>query len=133
VLAALVVSLRGELIATRAELARAVTRIAELEARLAANSGNSSKPSSSDGLAKPAPKPRPLRRKTGRRPGGQPGHDRTTLRQVAKPKHEIAHEPAACTGCGCSLAGRPITSVERRQSFDLPPIRVDVTESARGA
>ncbi|WP_346278607.1 IS66 family transposase [Pseudonocardia sp.] len=127
-LAALVVSLREELIATRVELARAVTRIAELEARLAANSGNSSKPPSSDGLAKPAPKPRSLRKKTGRRPGGQSGHDGTTLRQVAKPKHEIAHEPGPCTGCGCSLAGRPITAIERRQQFDLPPICIEVTE-----
>ena len=124
----MVVSLREELIATRAELARAVTRIAELEARLAANSGNSSKPPSSDGLAKPAPKPRSLRKKTGRRPGGQSGHDGTTLRQVAKPKHEIAHEPGPCTGCGCSLAGRPITAIERRQQFDLPPICIEVTE-----
>jgi transposase len=128
VLAALVVSLREELIDTRAELARAVTRIAELEARLAANSGNSSKPPSSDGLAKPAPKPRSLRKKTGRKPGGQPGHDGTTLRHVAEPKHEVVHEPGACAGCGCPLAGRPITAVERRQSFDLPPVCIEVTE-----
>ena len=44
VLVALVVSLREELVATRAELERARTRIAELEVRLAANSANSSKP-----------------------------------------------------------------------------------------
>lgn len=124
----MVVSLRAELIDTRAELARAVSRIAELEARLSANSGNSSKPPSSDGLAKPAPKPRSLRKKTGRKPGGQPGHDGTTLRQVAKPKYEIAYEPGPCTGCGCSLAGRPITAIERRQSFDLPPVCIEVTE-----
>jgi hypothetical protein len=103
-----------------------VTRIAELEARLAANSGNSSKPPSSDGLAKPAPKPRSLR-KTNRKPGGQHGHDGTTLRQVAKPKHETAHEPGPCTGCGCSLSGRPVTAIERRQRFDLPPIFIEVT------
>src|SRR6266511_4419313 len=128
VLAALVVSLREELIVTRTELERALTRIAELEARLATNSGNSSKPPSSDGLAKPAPKPRSLRKKTDRKPGGQPGHDGTTLRQVAKPRHEVVHEPGPCTGCGCSLSGRPITAVERRQQFDLPPICVEVTE-----
>ncbi len=79
VLAALVVSLREELIVTRTELERALTRIAELEARLATNSGNSSKPPSSDGLAKPAPKPRSLRKKTDRKPGGQPGHDAMPL------------------------------------------------------
>lgn len=128
VLAALVVSLRQELVETRAELQRALTRIAEVEARLAANSGNSSRPPSSDGLAKPAPKPRSRRKKTDRKPGGQHGHDGTTLRQVAKPKHEIRHEPGPCTGCGCSLSGRPITAVERRQQFDLPPICIEVTE-----
>ena len=123
----MVVSLREELIETRAELQRALTRIAELEARLAANSGNSSRPPSSDGLAKPAPKPRSLRKKTDRKPGGRHGHDGTTLRQVAKPQHEIAHEPGPCTGCGCPLSGRPITAVERRQQFDLPPICIEVT------
>jgi transposase len=64
VLVALVVSLREELAATRAELELARTRIAELEARLAAKSGNSSKPPSSDGLSKPPPKTRSLRAKT---------------------------------------------------------------------
>ncbi len=123
----MVVSLREELIETRAELQRALTRIAELEARLAANSGNSSRPPSSDGLAKAAPKPRSLRKKTDRKPGGRHGHDGTTLRQVAKPQHEIAHEPGPCTGCGCPLSGRPITAVERRQQFDLPPICIEVT------
>ncbi len=79
-------------------------------------------------MAKPAPKPRSLRKKTDRKPGGQHGHDGTTLRQVAKPKHEVVHEPGPCSGCGCSLSGRPVTAVERRQQFDLPPICIEVTE-----
>jgi transposase len=128
VLVALVVSLRKELTAARAELEQARTRIAELEARLAANSGNSSKPPSSDGLAKPAPKTRSLRGKTRRGPGGQPGHEGTTLRQVDRPDHEVAHEPGPCGGCGWSLSGRPVTAIERRQSFDLPPVKIEVTE-----
>lgn len=128
VLVALVVSLREELVASRAELERAQSRIVELEARLAANSGNSSKPPSSDGLAKPAPKTRSLRAKTRREPGGQPGHDGTTLRQVARPDHEVPHEPGPCGGCGRSLSGRPVTAIERRQSFDLPPVKIEVTE-----
>lgn len=128
VLAALVVSLREELTVSRAELERAQRRIAELEARLAANSGNSSKPPSSDGLAKPAPKTRSLRAKTRREPGGQPGHDGTTLRQVDRPDHEVPHEPGPCGDCGRSLSGRPVTAIERRQSFDLPPVKIEVTE-----
>jgi transposase len=134
VLAALVVSLREELVATQALLSRttealeqALERIAELEARLASNSKNSSKPPSSDGLAKPAPKTRSLRGKTARKPGGQPGHEGRTLSQVARPQHTKVHEPGSCR-CGRSLAGRPITAVERRQCFDLPPVAVEVTE-----
>jgi transposase len=142
VLAALVVSLRAELSAAQAvveqlgahlvtareELGKAQQRIAELEAQARKNSRNSSKPPSSDGLGKPAPKPKSLRRKTGRKPGGQDGHQGRTLRQVADPDHEVPHEPGCCAGCQRPLAGRPITGVERRQEFDLPPLKIEVTE-----
>jgi transposase len=135
VLAALVASLRGELAETagalaqaRAELAHARERIAELEARLKQNPRNSSKPPSSEGLAKPAPRPRSLRKKSGRKPGGQDGHKGTTLAQVAGPDREVRHEPGGCAGCGARLAGRPVTGVERRQVFDLQPVRAEVTE-----
>jgi len=126
VLAALVVSLRAELAEKRSELDRALERIAELEARLKQNSRNSSKPPSSEGLAKPAP--RSLRKKSGRRPGGQDGHKGTTLVQVARPDREVRHEPGCCGRCGAGLAGRPVTGVERHQVFDLPPVRAEVTE-----
>lgn len=119
VLAALVVSLRGE-------LAAALERVSDLEARLAQNSRNSSKPPSSDGLGKPPP--RSLRKKSGRRPGGQDGHRGSTLMQVADPARRVQHEPAACAGCGAALAGRPVTGVECRQVFDLPPMAIEVTE-----
>jgi transposase len=133
VLAALVASLRRELAGalamveeTREDLGRARERIAELEAQLRQNPRNSSKPPSSEGLGKPAP--RSLRTKSGRKPGGQDGHKGATLMQVARPDREIRHEPGACRGCGADLAGRPVTGVERRQVFDLPPVRVEVTE-----
>jgi len=135
VLAALVVSLRGELAEAagaleqaRAELADAREQIAGLEARLRQNPRNSSRPPSSEGLAKPAPKPRSLRKKSGRKPGGQDGHKGTTLAQVARPDREIRHEPGCCGRCGAGLAGRPVTGVERRQVFDLQPVRAEVTE-----
>jgi transposase len=126
VLAALVVSLRQELAQTRAELQRARERIAELEARLKQNSRNSSRPPSGEGLGKPAP--RSLRTKSGRRPGGQAGHEGTTLAQVARPDREVRHEPGGCGRRGAGLAGRPVTGVERRQVFDMPPVMVMVTE-----
>ena len=72
-LAALVASLRremaemaGVLARARTELAGARERIAGLEARLNQNPRNSSKPLSSEGLAKPAPMPRSLRKRSGR-------------------------------------------------------------------
>jgi transposase len=47
---------------------------------------------------------------------------------VAEPDREVRHEPGSCSGCGAGLAGRPVTGVERRQVFDLPPVMVKVTE-----
>ena len=38
------------------------------------------------------------------------------------------HEPGPCGGCGADLADAPEVGVERRQVFDLPPMRVRVTE-----
>jgi len=50
------------------------------------------------------------------------------LAQVARPDRERRHEPGCCGRCGAALAGRPVTGVERRQVFDLPPVKVMVTE-----
>jgi transposase len=126
VLAALVISLRQELAEARAGLGRAQERIAELEVQLRQNPRNSSKPPSSEGLGKPAPKS--LRKRSGRKPGGQDGHAGRTLAQVARPDRERRHEPGCCGRCGVALAGRPVTGVDRRQVFDLPRVKVQVTE-----
>jgi transposase len=101
----------------------------DLQARLALNSTNSSKPPATDGLAKPAPKS--LREKTGRRPGGQPGHPGHTLLPVKNPdtvqEHRLGRCPCGrCTGVG--LHDQPVLAYERRQVFDLPHLRLAVTE-----
>jgi transposase len=101
--------------------------VAELRRQLGQHSQNSSKPPSSDSpFAKPAPKS--LRRRSGRKPGGQPGHPGSTLSMVDDPDETLRHEPGACGGCGAGLAGAAQVGVERRQVFDLPPMRVRVTE-----
>ena len=64
-------------------------RVQHLEARLAKDSHNSSKPPSSDGLNKP--KPKSSRTSSGRPTGGQPGHAGRTLRMVEKPDRQVSH------------------------------------------
>lgn len=119
-----------ELLALNAGLAvrleQALTRIAELEARLRQSSSNSSKPPSSDGLAKPAPKS--LRGRSGRRPGRPAGGEGVTLSRVVDPDVVVRHEPAVCAGCGGGLAGADVVGVARRQVFDVPEPKLVVTE-----
>ena len=97
-------------------------RVAELEARLGKNSRNSSRPPSSDGLAKPAPKS--LRRASGRKPGKQQGGQGFRLEPRSVPDQVRTHAPSECRGCGAGLADAPVIGVETRQVFDLPVIEL---------
>jgi transposase len=101
-------------------------RVAELEALLRKNSRTSSKPPSSDGPVKAPPRSR--REPTDRLPGKQPGESGFTLRQVEAPDEVVTHRPPACRGCGRSLRRAAVTSVEARQVFDLPEVRLRVVE-----
>ena len=100
-------------------------RVLELEARLAQNSRNSSKPPSSDGPSKP--KPKSLRKPGERPPGGQKGHKGNTLEKVAEPDWTVQHAPPAhCDGCQSPLPEAKVA--ETRQVFDLPTLGFEVTE-----
>ncbi|MCC6985178.1 MAG: IS66 family transposase [Anaerolineales bacterium] len=101
-------------------------RIQKLEDQLAKNSRNSGKPPSSDGYDQPAPKS--LRKRTRRRSGGQKGHTGETLKMVEKPDHIRVHRVAACTHCGHSMKRRKAIRAEKRQVFDVPPMKIEVTE-----
>jgi len=108
------------------ELARLNERVKELEDRLALNSRNSSQPPSSDRFVK---KTQSLRQRSGKKPGGQAGHPGRTLGFVDTPDRVLVHDPVTCARCGGPLAeARAGLSPERRQVFDLPPLKLEVTE-----
>ncbi len=92
--------------------------IRDLEARLAKDRHNSSKPPSSDGLKR---KPKSLRAKSGKKPGGQLGHRGETLRLVATPDEVVEHRPARCAHCQTPLTAAEVVLHERRQVHELPP------------
>jgi transposase len=63
-----------------------------------------------------------------RRPGKQPGAPGAHLAQVAEPDEVVEHVPDRCGGCGGELAGALLAGVEVRRVFDLPELRLAVTE-----
>jgi len=101
-------------------------QVQTLQEQVAKDSHNSHKPPSSDGLAKP--KPKSLRPKSGRPTGGQPGHPGHTLRRVEKPDRTVRQAVERCAHCGRALGQQTPDRVERRQVFDLPEPRLEVTE-----
>jgi transposase len=110
-------ALVAELLPLQEQLAQATARIKELEERLAKDSRTSSKPPSSDGLAR---LPRSSRRSSGKRPGGQAGHPGHTLSLVEHPDEVVGHRPQVCPQCSEDLS----RVAERRQVLDVPDIRL---------
>src|ERR1019366_39801 len=101
-------------------------RVEELEARLSKDSHNSSKPPSSDGLTK---KTRSLRVASGAKPGGQFGRVGKTLKRTHEVDVVIEHPLAQrCDACGIPLKTADARLDERRQVFDIPVARYQVTE-----
>jgi transposase len=102
-------------------------RVAELEARLAKDSHNSSKPPSSDPpFRKPAP--RSQRKASGRKPGGQKGHEGATRALVDEPDRLVVMALEGACSCGrCRSQIDANLLPERRQVIELV-IRREVTE-----
>lgn len=117
----------SELEFENAELKREVIELkaenVELKARLNSNSKNSSKPPSSDGFKR---KPAFSKKKKGKQ-GGQKGHKGQTLHQVENPDKIVECNPDKCN-CGHTFTKEQLVLSEKRQVFDLPQPRLEVTE-----
>ena len=118
-----VVALIQQLIAMNKALE---ARIQALEDQLAKNSRNSGKPPSSDGYGKPAPKS--LRKRHGRKSGGQPGHPGNTLKAVEQPDRIEVYQVVECQHCHSVLKDVKVEEQEKRQVFDIPRKKIEVTE-----
>jgi transposase len=123
---ALVEQLYAALAQQQEQFAQLQGRVKGLEDRLATTSRASHKPPSSDSFVNER---RSLRGPSLRKSGGQPGHPGATLEAVTEPDQTLLHEPLQCMTCGkvlSEVAGR--LGEERRQVFDLPPLKLEVTE-----
>lgn len=109
------------------QIARLSERVRELEARVAKDSHNSSKPPSSDPpFKKPAPKSR--RQRSGKKAGGQKDHPGATRALVENPEQTIVVPLAGVCRCGrdCGEIAAEVLP-ERRQVIELV-VRREVTE-----
>ena len=115
------------ILALQAQVQDLMARVSTLEAQIAKDSRNSSKPPSSDGYGKPHPKS--LHPPSGRKPGGQKGHPGQTLSPVESPDRIVVHTPESCP-CGYSgpFEEEADLPVPARQVLDLPPQRLIATE-----
>lgn len=110
----------------QADIQALKAQVKHLLERLAINSSNSSKPPSSDGFNKQT---RSLRKKSKKKTGGQKGHKGSRLPMSQKPDFTVLHQPQSCSSCGTSLQEvLPRVVDERRQVYDLPPLKVEVTQ-----
>lgn len=91
--------------------------------KLNKNSSNSSKPPSTD-----IKRTKSLRVGTGKKAGGQPGHRGNSLPMSIAPDKIIMHRAESCRGCGKDLRGVGGRVFESRQVYDIPPLRMEVTE-----
>jgi transposase len=121
-----IIQTQADLLAAQAaQIAQLQLQVQALTDQLNKNSRNSSKPPSSDGFKK---QPKSQRKKGHKRNGGQPGHVGETLEMVAEPDVIEAHALDQCPACDADLQGVSSHDMQKRQVFDVPPVRMVVTE-----
>lgn len=94
-------------------------RVEKLEDQSKKDSGNSSKPPSTDRKKKT----KSLRKSSGRRTGGQHGHDGNTLERSKHVDNKVEYFGAVFSPNVCIHKGMLV-----RQVFELPPPKLEVTE-----
>lgn len=102
---------------------------AELRSSQNLNSNNSHKPPSSDGLSKKPGLPKDSPKKS----GGQFGHKGKTLKMVDTPDAIVVHHVSCCPCCDKVFSASDVVEVaQKRQVFDIPAPRMEVTEHRLG-
>jgi len=109
------------------ELQTLQDQLQALQDQLNKNSKNSSKPPSSDGFKK-TPRTKSQRKPGNKKNGGQEGHVGHTLNPVEEPGHIEVHVADRCAVCGATLEDVEAEDHQRRQVFDIPPVKIEVTE-----
>lgn len=99
--------------------------IAELKSQINSNSKNSSRPPSSDGYRKSSSPALPKTSKG--KKGGKKGHKGDTLHQITNPDQIVIVKPSDC-GCGHHFAPSECALSSKRQVFELPQPKLEVTE-----
>ena len=113
-------------VAIQTQMSEMAAEIQRLKDQIAKDSHNSGKPPSSDGLKKRGTTS--LRERGKRASGGQVGHKGHTLKAVSVPDWVVRHEVEQCTQCGMNLGQVNEVGVEKREVFEVPPVRMEVTE-----
>ena len=103
-------------------------RITALEIRLGLNSNNSSKPPSTNSPFTPNTKKDSTANNPKRKSGGQKGHEGKNLKMVEHPDKIIISSIEVCSNCGVSLEGATSYLSASRQVFDIPALKMEVTE-----
>ncbi len=107
------------------DLIKANAEIKRLENIISKDSSNSSKPPSSDN--KLTKKVSNKKSNTKKSRGGQQGHKGRTLKTVSNPDNVVVLETSQCH-CSHHLDDVKASKIIKRQSFDLPEIKMVVTQ-----
>jgi transposase len=118
-------SLEQQVVTLKEENSFLRNQLEELLSKLNKNSHNSSKPPSSDSFVRHT---KSLRKPSDKKAGGQPGHKGTTLQMAVVADEVIVHRVETCGACGKDISFTCGQSYERRQVFDIPPVKVLVSE-----